>query len=80
MYFIQYVYQYRCRLRYKDTKKAGPSFTRPTLIADLGPCDTYSGLLIRHTGSTLDTTLSVVLPFPDVGVMRDNTVVIQMDP
>ena len=64
----------------QNTKKAGPSFTRPTLIADLGPCDTYSGLLIRHTGSTLDNTLSVVLPFPDVGVIRDNMVVIQMDP
>ena len=63
MYCIQYVYQYRCRLRcyYRFQNQTRPRFTRPTLIANISPWDTYGGLPIRHTDTTLDSTHPVVL-------------------
>ena len=62
-----------------DTKKTRPCFTRLTLIADISPVDTYSGLTIRHTDITLGITVPVVLSSWDIKVVRDNTMVVQMD-
>ena len=64
----------------KIQKQTRPRFTRLTLIADIGPWETYSGLPLQHTDRTLDITHSVVLSFLDTEVIRDNTVMIQMDP
>ena len=61
-------------------KQTRPRFIRLTLIADIRPWDTYSGLALRHTDSTLDITHPVVLSSWDIEVIRDNTVVVQMDP
>ena len=61
-------------------KETRPRFTRLTLIADVSPWDTYSDLPLRHTDRTLDITHPVGLSSWDIEVMRDNTVVIQMDP
>ena len=61
-------------------KRTQPRFTRLTLIADIGPWDTYSGLPLRLTDRTLDITHPVVLSSWDIEVIRDNTVVVQMDP
>ena len=61
-------------------KQARPRFARPTLIADISPSDTYIGLPIGHAARTLDTTHPVVLLSSVEGVVRDNTVVVRMDP
>ena len=61
-------------------KQTRPRFTRLTLIADISPWHSYSGLPLRHTDRTLDITHPVVLSSWDIEVIRDNTVVIQMDP
>ena len=63
----------------KIQEQTRPRFTRLTLIADIGPWETYSGLPLQHTDRTLDVTQRVVLSFLDTEVIRDNTVVIQMD-
>ena len=42
--------------------------------------DTYSGLPLRHTDRTLDITYPVVLSSWDIEVIRDSTVLVQMDP
>ena len=61
-------------------QKQTPRFTRLTLIADIGPWETYSGLPLQQTDRTLDITHPVLLSFLDTEVIRDNTVVIQMNP
>ena len=64
----------------KIQKQTRPRFTRLTLIADIGPWEAYSGLPLQHTDRTLDITHPVVLSSLDDEVIRDNTVVIEMDP
>ena len=64
----------------KIQKQKRHRFTRLTLLADIGLWETYIGLPLQHTDKTLDIIHPVVLSFLDTGVIRDNTVVIQMDP
>ena len=64
----------------KIQNQTRPRFTRLSFIADIGPWETYSGLPLQHTDRTLDITHPVELSSLDVEVIRDNTVVIQMDP
>ena len=61
-------------------KQTRPRFTRPTLITDISPWDTYSGLPVGHTDRKQDSTHPVVVSSWDIEVIRDNTVVVQMDP
>ena len=64
----------------KIRKQTRPRFTHLTLIENIGPWEACSGLPLQHTDRTLDITHPVVLSSLDIEVIRDNTVVIQMDP